>query len=115
VKKHLLAAGALALAVAGGSSSAVSAQGTLPEIEFDVTRNAVKVAPGTQIGAGFSKITLDRTGTGETGLALVKLNPGVTVEQFGKATPARPTTARSSRRPTRRSPCATTASRCRRR
>ena len=55
MKKHLLAAGALALTVAGASAGIGSAQGpAVPEIEFAVTPKAVKVAPGTQIGAGFN-------------------------------------------------------------
>jgi hypothetical protein len=88
MNKHLIAAGALTLAVAGASTGVVSAQATLPELEFDVTPNAVKVAPGTtQIGAGFHRITLDRRGKGETGLALVRLNAGVTPEEFGKQIP----------------------------
>jgi hypothetical protein len=86
VKKHLIAAGALALTVAGGAAGAVSAQNALPEVEFDVTPNSVKVAPGTQIAAGYTKITLDRLARkGESGLALVKLKAGVTPEELGKA------------------------------
>ena len=88
MKKHLLAAGALALTVAGASAGIGSAQGpAVPEVEFDVTPKAVKLAPGTQIGAGFTKLTLDRTGKGESGLILVKLNAGVTQEQFAAEAP----------------------------
>jgi hypothetical protein len=87
MNKHLIAAGALTLAVAGGSAGAVAAQSTPPEIEFDVTAKAVKIAAGTQIPAGVAKLTFDRTGKGETGLALVRLNAGVTVEQFGAQVP----------------------------
>jgi len=86
VKKHLLAAGALALTVAGASAGIGSAQGpAVPEIEFAVTPKAVKIAPGTQIGAGFTKLTLERTGKGESGLVLFKLNPDVSQEELGAA------------------------------
>jgi hypothetical protein len=87
VKKHLIAAGALALAVAGSAAGIVSAQGTPPEVLFAVTSKAVKVEPGQQFPAGYTKLTLQRTGKGETGLALVKLNPGVTVEELTQAAP----------------------------
>ena len=87
MNKHLIATGALTLAVAGGSAGVVAAQSAPPEIEFDVTAKAVKLAPGTQIPAGVAKLTFDRSGKGETGLALVRLNEGVTVEQFGAQVP----------------------------
>ena len=87
MNKHTIAAGALTLALAGGSAGVVAAQSAPPEIEFDVTAKAVKLAAGTQVPAGVAKLTLDRTGKGETGLALVRLKQGVTVEQFRAAVP----------------------------
>ena len=88
MNKHTIAAGVLTLAVAGSSAGVVAAQSAPPEIEFDVTAKAVKLADGTtQVPTGAVKLTLDRSGKGETGLALVRLNQGVTVSQFRAAVP----------------------------
>src|SRR5687768_396499 len=88
MNKHTIAAGVLTLAVAGSSAGVVAAQSAPPEIEFDVTAKAVKLADGTtQVPTGAVKLTLDRSGKGETGLALVRLNQGVTISQFRAAVP----------------------------
>jgi hypothetical protein len=89
LNKQLIAGAlALALAVAGSGAALAGAQGTaVPEIEFRVTAKAVTLAPGTQVPAGYTKLTLRRTGRGESGLVLIRLRPGVTVEQITEAAP----------------------------
>ena len=87
MKKHL-AAGALALAVAGSGASLVSAQApTVPQLGFDITPQAITLEGAPQIGTGFHRISLENKGRGQAAVALVKLKQGVTVEQFNAAIP----------------------------
>ena len=87
--KQQLIAGATALALAGSGASLVSAQApTVPRLGFDITPQAIAFeGAAPQVGTGFYKLSLENKGRGQSVVALVKLKPGVTPQQFSAAVP----------------------------
>lgn len=77
-------AGVLALAVAGSGAAVVGAQSPPSTLTFDVTPKAATLSQPA-VKTGWNKLVFNWKGKGQGGLALVKLNSGVTPEQFGPA------------------------------
>jgi hypothetical protein len=79
-----LLAGVLALAIAGSGAAVVGAQAPPATLKFDVTTSGATLSQPA-VKTGWNKLVFNWKGKGEGGLALVRLESGVTPERFGPA------------------------------